>query len=194
MKILLQEFEIQSYRKRRNCQLSWLCYNIYTKYQNGQEGNTRLNLGGRYPPFRFSRVKSYTQESEAPLQWISTCIGDHVYKILVERLNVYLNLQIILSAKYTEYIIISVVAIETKGIKSHGKVENEEFFERCIIYLSNNNIICAKLQSQFRNNFLATINVFFLFLFNSRHLFVDVVFVIFYLYLFFLRRYVHLLV
>ena len=64
----LQEFEIQNYHKRPNSQLSWLCYIIYTKYKNGQEVPAKLNLGGRYTPFRFSRVKSYTQESEFPLQ------------------------------------------------------------------------------------------------------------------------------
>ncbi|XP_016838278.1 F-box only protein 9 [Nasonia vitripennis] len=62
------EFEIQNYHKRPNSQLSWLCYIIYTKYIDGQEVPTKLSLGGRYPPFRFSRVKSYTQESEFPLQ------------------------------------------------------------------------------------------------------------------------------
>ncbi|XP_011495663.1 PREDICTED: F-box only protein 9 [Ceratosolen solmsi marchali] len=62
------EFEIQSYHKRRNSQLSWLCYVIYTKYKNGQEIPTELSLGGKYPPFRFHRVKSYTQKSEFPLQ------------------------------------------------------------------------------------------------------------------------------
>lgn len=63
-----QEFEIQNYHKKVNSQLNWLTYNIYTKYKNGEEVQTRLNLGMRYPSFRFSRVKSYTQESEAPLQ------------------------------------------------------------------------------------------------------------------------------
>ncbi|XP_058799475.1 F-box only protein 9 [Phymastichus coffea] len=62
------EFEIQNYRKRPNSQLSWLCYIIYTKYKSGEEIPTKLSLGGRYPPFRFNRVKSYTQESEFPLQ------------------------------------------------------------------------------------------------------------------------------
>lgn len=63
------EFEIQNHHRRINSQLSWLRYNIFTKYRNVQEPciNT-MNLSGRYPPFRFSRVKSYTQESEAPLQ------------------------------------------------------------------------------------------------------------------------------
>lgn len=62
------EFEIQNHHKKVNSQLTWLTYIIYTKYKNGEEVQTRLNLGMRYPPFRFSRVKSYTQESETPLQ------------------------------------------------------------------------------------------------------------------------------
>ncbi|XP_033221607.1 F-box only protein 9 [Belonocnema kinseyi] len=62
------EFEIQNHHKKVNSQLTWLTYKIYTKYKDGDEVTTCLSLGMRYPPFRFNRVKSYTQESEAPLQ------------------------------------------------------------------------------------------------------------------------------
>ncbi|EZA48079.1 F-box only protein 9 [Ooceraea biroi] len=73
------EFEIQSHHRRVNSQLKWISYSIFTKYKNGQEAKISLKepsvrefrvsaIGGRYPPLRFSRVKSYNQESEAPLQ------------------------------------------------------------------------------------------------------------------------------
>ncbi|XP_020291557.1 F-box only protein 9 isoform X1 [Pseudomyrmex gracilis] len=73
------EFEIQNYHKRLNSQLKWISYTIFTKYKNGQEAKISLKepsvrefrvsaIGGRYPPLKFNRVKSYTQESEAPLQ------------------------------------------------------------------------------------------------------------------------------
>ncbi|KAI4475720.1 hypothetical protein M0802_015056 [Mischocyttarus mexicanus] len=63
------EFEIQSHHRKINSQLSWIRYNIFTVYRNGQEScDNAMNFNGRYPPFKFSRVKSYTQESEAPLQ------------------------------------------------------------------------------------------------------------------------------
>ncbi|XP_015117519.1 F-box only protein 9 [Diachasma alloeum] len=62
------EFEIQTNQKRANFQLNWVRYNIFTKYKNGQEGTTCLNSSGRYPSFKFTRAKSYTQESDAPLQ------------------------------------------------------------------------------------------------------------------------------
>ncbi|XP_043491109.1 F-box only protein 9 [Polistes fuscatus] len=63
------EFEIQNHHRKINSQLSWIRYNIFTVYRNGQEScDNAMNFNGRYPPFKFSRVKSYTQESEAPLQ------------------------------------------------------------------------------------------------------------------------------
>ncbi|XP_014478982.1 PREDICTED: F-box only protein 9 isoform X1 [Dinoponera quadriceps] len=73
------EFEIQNHHRRMNSQLKWVSYSIFTKYRNGQEVKLCLKepsvrefrvspIGGRYPPLKFSRVKSYTQESEAPLQ------------------------------------------------------------------------------------------------------------------------------
>ncbi|XP_012260502.2 F-box only protein 9 isoform X2 [Athalia rosae] len=63
------EFEIENLHKRANSQLVWKTYRIFTKYRNGQESCTHLSLKNNlYPPFKFSRVKSYTMESEAPLQ------------------------------------------------------------------------------------------------------------------------------
>ncbi|GAB1866468.1 F-box only protein 9 [Camponotus japonicus] len=74
------EFEIRKHRRRINSQLKWISYSIFTKYKNGQEAKICLkepsvrefgaspHIGSRYPPLKFSRSKSYTQESEAPLQ------------------------------------------------------------------------------------------------------------------------------
>ncbi|KAK0173397.1 hypothetical protein PV328_006603 [Microctonus aethiopoides] len=62
------EFDIQNYHKRANWQLSWIGFNVCTQYPNGHETPICLNVCGRYPPLKFSRVKSYTQDSESPLQ------------------------------------------------------------------------------------------------------------------------------
>ncbi|CAG5087429.1 Similar to FBXO9: F-box only protein 9 (Bos taurus) [Cotesia congregata] len=62
------ELEIQSLHKRKNWQLLWIRYNIFTQYKNGQQATTCLNVFNRYPSLKFSRVKSYTQESDRPLQ------------------------------------------------------------------------------------------------------------------------------
>ncbi|XP_076301269.1 F-box only protein 9 [Lasioglossum baleicum] len=64
------EFEIKDHYKRTNSLLKWLGYTIVTRYGNEHEARMSLKcaIAGRYPPLKFSRVKSYTQESEAPLQ------------------------------------------------------------------------------------------------------------------------------
>ncbi|XP_076173513.1 F-box only protein 9 [Ptiloglossa arizonensis] len=73
------EFEIQNHFRRMHSQLKWLSYTIFTKYRNGHEVKMCLKepsvkewrvsaIGGRYPPLKFTRVKSYIQESEVPLQ------------------------------------------------------------------------------------------------------------------------------
>ncbi|KAJ9584370.1 hypothetical protein L9F63_021281, partial [Diploptera punctata] len=63
------ELQIVSYRNRTHAQLVWQRYSVFTRFRNGQENTTTFDLpGNRYPPFWFSRVKSYTAESENPLQ------------------------------------------------------------------------------------------------------------------------------
>ncbi|KDR08236.1 F-box only protein 9 [Zootermopsis nevadensis] len=62
------ELQIVTYRNRIHAQLVWQRYSIFTKFRSGQETTTVFDLpGNRYPPYWFSRVKSYTAESENPL-------------------------------------------------------------------------------------------------------------------------------
>nr|CAD7573265.1 unnamed protein product [Timema californicum] len=63
------ELQINSYRNRLHTQLAWQGYSIFMKLRNGAESTSKFELPtNRYPPFWFSRVKSYTAESENPLQ------------------------------------------------------------------------------------------------------------------------------
>ncbi|GLH13821.1 F-box only protein 9-like [Gryllus bimaculatus] len=63
------ELQIVSCRKRKHAQMTWQLYSVITRYRNGQESTTNFDLpASRFPPFWFSRVKSYTSESENPLQ------------------------------------------------------------------------------------------------------------------------------
>ncbi|XP_043260971.1 F-box only protein 9 isoform X1 [Colletes gigas] len=73
------EFNIQNHLGRMNSQLKWLSYTMFTKYRDGHVEKSYLKkppgkewrvsgIDRQYPPFKFSRVKSYTHESEAPLQ------------------------------------------------------------------------------------------------------------------------------
>nr|CAD7461337.1 unnamed protein product [Timema tahoe] len=63
------ELQINSYRNRLHSQLAWQGYSIFMKLRNGAESTSKFELPtNRYPPFWFSRVKSYTAESENPLQ------------------------------------------------------------------------------------------------------------------------------
>jgi len=63
------ELQIVTYRNRIHAQLVWQHYSVFTRFRNGQENTTTFHLPtNRYPPYWFSRVKSYTAESENPLQ------------------------------------------------------------------------------------------------------------------------------
>ncbi|XP_023726122.2 F-box only protein 9 [Cryptotermes secundus] len=62
------ELQIVTYRNRIHAQLVWQRYSVFTRFRNGQENTTTFDLPrNRYPPYWFSRVKSYTAESENPL-------------------------------------------------------------------------------------------------------------------------------
>lgn len=62
------ELELKDYRKKSNCQLVWLRYASHISYRNGQENISDFDLvQNKFPPFWFSRVKSYTAKSETPL-------------------------------------------------------------------------------------------------------------------------------
>ncbi|XP_075228192.1 F-box only protein 9 isoform X2 [Lycorma delicatula] len=62
------ELKIVTYKSRVHAQLVWAGYSVLSHNWVGQETTTTFELApGRFPPFWFSRVKSYTSESEVPL-------------------------------------------------------------------------------------------------------------------------------
>lgn len=62
------ELKILTYKSRMHAQLIWTGYSVLSRNWSGQETNTSFELApDRFPPFWFSRVKSYTSESEVPL-------------------------------------------------------------------------------------------------------------------------------
>jgi F-box protein 9 len=64
-----QELQIKSTNKKRHVQLVWTHYSIFTRTLKGDESTSNFDLvSNRFPPFWFSRVKSYTSESESILQ------------------------------------------------------------------------------------------------------------------------------
>ncbi|XP_049952574.1 F-box only protein 9 [Schistocerca serialis cubense] len=63
------KLQIKNYKEKVHVQLVWECYSIFTRFRNGNETTTSFSVqGSRYPPFWFSRVKSYTATSESLLQ------------------------------------------------------------------------------------------------------------------------------
>lgn len=62
------ELKIQNHNKKRHVQLVWTYYAVYTRGRKGEESKCCFDLvTNRFPPLWFSRVKSYTSESENPL-------------------------------------------------------------------------------------------------------------------------------
>ncbi|CAH0765710.1 unnamed protein product [Bemisia tabaci] len=62
------EFQILNYKSRLNVQLVWRRYALYQKKGNNPEIQSTFDLAhSRFPPLWYSRVKSYTTESEVPL-------------------------------------------------------------------------------------------------------------------------------
>lgn len=60
--------EVKTVKKRRNHQLLWKHYSIQYKKPNGQETTSSYDLTpNRFPPFWFSRVKSYVSEADYKL-------------------------------------------------------------------------------------------------------------------------------
>ncbi|CAG2211622.1 FBXO9 [Mytilus edulis] len=64
------EMEIQNHKDRCHAKLVWLHYSVTTCYKaTGQLNETDFELNNKnYPPLLFSRVLSYTAESESPLE------------------------------------------------------------------------------------------------------------------------------
>ncbi|CAG9769339.1 unnamed protein product [Ceutorhynchus assimilis] len=62
------ELKIQSRKSRRHVKLVWSYYSIFTKSKQGHENTTSFDLiQNRFPPLWYSRVKSFTSESDQPL-------------------------------------------------------------------------------------------------------------------------------
>uniref|UniRef100_V5IA03 F-box only protein 9 n=1 Tax=Anoplophora glabripennis TaxID=217634 RepID=V5IA03_ANOGL len=62
------ELQIKGHRKKMHVQLVWTHYSVFTKYKRGDESTCNFDLiANRFPPLWFSRVKSFTAESDAPL-------------------------------------------------------------------------------------------------------------------------------
>ncbi|KAJ8942964.1 hypothetical protein NQ318_016739 [Aromia moschata] len=62
------ELEIKTHRKKRHVQLVWTHYSVFTKNKHGDDSTCNFDLvTNRFPPLWFSRVKSFTAESENPL-------------------------------------------------------------------------------------------------------------------------------
>ncbi|PVD32500.1 hypothetical protein C0Q70_07939 [Pomacea canaliculata] len=64
------EFEMVDSGRRRHCRLNWLAYSVCTLHKaSGHESVAQFDLkSSAYPPLIFSRVRSYTAMSDAPLQ------------------------------------------------------------------------------------------------------------------------------
>lgn len=62
------ELLIQPHNKQRAGQLTWRHYSVVTQHRNGTGAHCAFDIDSvKFPSLRFSRVKSYTQESTAPL-------------------------------------------------------------------------------------------------------------------------------
>ncbi|CAH0552549.1 unnamed protein product [Brassicogethes aeneus] len=62
------EFEIKNYKRKRNVQLVWSHYSVYTRNMIGDKSTCDYDLvSNTFPPLWFSRVKSYTLESDSSL-------------------------------------------------------------------------------------------------------------------------------
>lgn len=63
----LQELQVTSWKQKLNTQLQWKRYCVFTK-RGHTETDTNFEVNSnKFPPFWFSRVKSYTAESDKPL-------------------------------------------------------------------------------------------------------------------------------
>ena len=64
-----QELKLRPHKKRRHWTLHWSRYVISVAYVNGERQTTPVDVGAgsSFPPLFFSRVRSYTAESETPL-------------------------------------------------------------------------------------------------------------------------------
>jgi len=60
---------INSIKRRHHIQLAWSNYEVTARYRNGQTSTSKFDLCDQnFPPIYFSRVKSFSATSEAPLE------------------------------------------------------------------------------------------------------------------------------
>ncbi|GJQ84282.1 hypothetical protein Trydic_g5223 [Trypoxylus dichotomus] len=63
------ELKIRNQNRNKHIQLAWEHYSVYTSNKNGTESRCTFDIvSNNFPPLWFSRVKSYSAESEQPLQ------------------------------------------------------------------------------------------------------------------------------
>jgi F-box protein 9 len=62
------ELQMVSMKRRRHNRLNWISYDVTTKRWDGSETKSDFDLNEQsFPPFHFSRVRSYTAQTERPL-------------------------------------------------------------------------------------------------------------------------------
>lgn len=62
------ELQIKAHKLNRNYQLVWQGYRVFAKHKSGSETSSSFDLvGTKFPPFWFSRVRSYNAETDFPL-------------------------------------------------------------------------------------------------------------------------------
>lgn len=62
------QVNLRNVGKKKNHQLVWAHYSVEFRRSNGQEAISTFDLTpSRFPPFYYSRVKSYSATTEAPL-------------------------------------------------------------------------------------------------------------------------------
>lgn len=63
------ELEIQAVKQRPNFKLAWKHYSLHRLFRNCQESVSEIDISPtNFPPFLFSRVKSFNMSTEQPLQ------------------------------------------------------------------------------------------------------------------------------
>ena len=66
----MKDLEIQNYKGKLHFQLIWIRYSICIRRGNQQEMENDFDLSPtNFPPFWFSRVKSYSSSTSSPLEW-----------------------------------------------------------------------------------------------------------------------------
>lgn len=93
-----QELELKG--KRFN-QLHWLRYQVINIYKNGtrQYSDIDVSSSANFPPLYFSRVQSYANHSDLPLQWKTAWVptSTHTARHLIQEVAVHVSLEVTVS-------------------------------------------------------------------------------------------------